>query len=77
VKRFLLEHLVAERNLAVLFTEHSMQVVFEFADSILVMARGRVIAHGSADQIRLDPTVREVYFGGPQRAAPVGLRPSR
>jgi branched-chain amino acid transport system ATP-binding protein len=67
----LVRRLVAERNLAVLFTEHSMQVVFEFADSILVMARGRVIAQGSADQIRLDPTVREVYFGGPQRAARV------
>jgi len=35
----LVRRLVAERNLAVLFTEHSMQVVFEFADSILVMAR--------------------------------------
>jgi branched-chain amino acid transport system ATP-binding protein len=55
--------LVAEGGLAVLFTEHSMDVVFGHADRILVLARGRVIAQGTPAQIRDDPQVREVYFG--------------
>jgi branched-chain amino acid transport system ATP-binding protein len=47
----------------VLFTEHSMDVVFAFADRIIVLARGRLIADGNAAAIRDNPQVREVYFG--------------
>ena len=46
-----------------LFTEHSMDVVFAFADRIIVLARGRLIADGNAASIRDDPKVQEVYFG--------------
>jgi branched-chain amino acid transport system ATP-binding protein len=59
----LVKNLVVERGVSVLFTEHSMDVVFAFADRILVMARGRLIADGDAKTIRADPLVREVYFG--------------
>ncbi|HML07202.1 MAG TPA: ABC transporter ATP-binding protein [Xanthobacteraceae bacterium] len=59
----LVKALVVERGVAVLFTEHSMDVVFSFADRIIVMARGRLIADGDANAIRGDPLVREVYFG--------------
>jgi ABC-type branched-subunit amino acid transport system ATPase component len=59
----LTKRLVIERQLAVLFTEHSMDVVFAYADRLIVLARGRLIAQGSAEQIRADPKVREVYFG--------------
>jgi branched-chain amino acid transport system ATP-binding protein len=59
----LVKKLVVERGVSVLFTEHSMDVVFAFADRILVMARGRLIADGDAKTIRADPLVREVYFG--------------
>jgi branched-chain amino acid transport system ATP-binding protein len=59
----LVKALVVERGVSVLFTEHSMDVVFAFADRIVVMARGRLIADGSAQTIRDDPTVRQVYFG--------------
>jgi branched-chain amino acid transport system ATP-binding protein len=59
----LVKSLVVERGMSVLFTEHSMDVVFAFADRILVMARGRLIADGDAKTIRADPKVREVYFG--------------
>lgn len=54
---------VTQRNLAVLFTEHSMDVVFGFADRIVVLAAGRVIAEGTPAQIRNHPQVAEVYFG--------------
>jgi branched-chain amino acid transport system ATP-binding protein len=59
----LVKSLVVERGVSVLFTEHSMDVVFAFADRIVVMARGRLIADGDARTIRDDPQVRQVYFG--------------
>ncbi len=59
----LVKKLVVERGISVLFTEHSMDVVFAFADRIIVLARGRLIADGNAAQIRDDAKVQEVYFG--------------
>jgi branched-chain amino acid transport system ATP-binding protein len=59
----LVKRLVIERGISVLFTEHSMDVVFAFADRIIVLARGRLIADGDAASIRNDAQVREVYFG--------------
>lgn len=59
----LTKRLVVERGIAVLFTEHSMDVVFSFADRILVLARGQLIAEGKPAQIRDHPKVQEVYFG--------------
>ena len=40
----LTKKLVIEQQLAVLFTEHSMDVVFAFADRLIVLARGKLIA---------------------------------
>jgi branched-chain amino acid transport system ATP-binding protein len=59
----LTKKLVVERNIAVLFTEHSMDVVFAYADRIIVLARGKLIAEGDARSIQADPKVQEVYFG--------------
>jgi branched-chain amino acid transport system ATP-binding protein len=59
----LVKKLVVEHNLGVLFTEHSMDVVFAYADQMVVLARGQLIASGPGDAIRDHPKVREVYFG--------------
>jgi branched-chain amino acid transport system ATP-binding protein len=59
----LTKKLVVERQIAVLFTEHSMDVVFAYADRLIVLARGRLIADGSPQVIRDHPKVQEVYFG--------------
>ena len=59
----LTKQLVIDRGLAVLFTEHSMDVVFAYADRMIVLARGRLIAEGKPLDIRDDPKVQEVYFG--------------
>jgi branched-chain amino acid transport system ATP-binding protein len=59
----LTRRLARERQLGVLFTEHSMDVVFAHADHIMVLARGALIAQGSAQEVQDDPKVREVYFG--------------
>ena len=50
-------------DLAVLFTEHDMNVVFGFASRVIVMHLGEVIAAGSPEQVRADARVREVYLG--------------
>jgi branched-chain amino acid transport system ATP-binding protein len=59
----LTKRLVVANNIGVLFTEHSMDVVFAFADRMIVLARGKLIAEGSGEAVRDNPKVREVYFG--------------
>jgi branched-chain amino acid transport system ATP-binding protein len=55
--------LAKARGMAVLFTEHDMDVVFGVADRILVLNRGELIAQGRGEEIRAHPLVREVYLG--------------
>ena len=50
-------------GIAVLFTEHDMQVVFGFASRVIVMHLGEVIAEGAPEEVRANPRVREVYLG--------------
>src|SRR5690606_26772764 len=72
----LVKQLVVQHRLAVLFTEHSMDVVFSYADRVIVLARGKLIAEGSVEQVRQHPKVQEVYFGTGktvQAAAPQGV----
>jgi branched-chain amino acid transport system ATP-binding protein len=57
------------RELTVLFIEHDMNVVFRFASRIIVMVGGRILVQGTADEVRADPRVREVYLGRHARAA--------
>lgn len=59
----LVDVMVAERGVAVLFTEHDMDVVFGHADRVIVLDRGQVIAEGAPDEIRADAKVRAVYLG--------------
>jgi len=66
----LVKTLVVERKVSVLFTEHSMDVVFAYADRILVLARGRLIADGNAVAIRDNPEVQQVYLGTGKTFAP-------
>ena len=60
----LVRQLSRERRIGVLFTEHSMDVVFAHADRIVVLARGELIAEGTPAEVRDNAQVREVYFGG-------------
>ncbi len=59
----LARELARSEALAVLFTEHDMDVVFGYADRVIVMHQGAVIASGLPDEVRADARVREVYLG--------------
>jgi branched-chain amino acid transport system ATP-binding protein len=54
-------------DIAVLFIEHDMNLVFRFARRIVVMVGGRILVEGSPDEIAADPRVREVYLGKARR----------
>ena len=56
--------LARARKIAVLFTEHDMDVVFGQADRIIVLDRGRLIAGGRPEEVRNNADVRAVYLGG-------------
>jgi branched-chain amino acid transport system ATP-binding protein len=62
----LTRRLAAERHMAVLFTEHSMDVVFGYAQRVVVLARGRILAQGDPLQIQDDPVVQREYLGAGQ-----------
>ena len=55
--------IVRERNIAVLFTEHDMDVVFAHADRVIVLNRGSLIAAGRPADVRANPEGRQVYLG--------------
>jgi branched-chain amino acid transport system ATP-binding protein len=51
------------RDISVLFIEHDMNVVFKFANRIIVMVGGRILVEGTPQEIAADTRVREVYLG--------------
>ncbi len=55
--------LARSERIAVLFTEHDMDVVFGHADRVIVLHSGELIASGPPAEIRVDPRVQEVYLG--------------
>ncbi|HYH39356.1 MAG TPA: ABC transporter ATP-binding protein [Azospirillum sp.] len=59
----LTDSLAHEQGMAVLFTEHDMDVVFGHADRVIVLDRGQLIAEGPPDAVRADPRVQAVYLG--------------
>jgi branched-chain amino acid transport system ATP-binding protein len=55
--------LARDQKIAVLFTEHDMDVVFGHADRVIVLCDGEVIAQGSPAEVRANAQVRRVYLG--------------
>jgi branched-chain amino acid transport system ATP-binding protein len=51
------------RVIDIIIIEHDMEVVFEIADDITVMAQGAILASGSPEKIATDERVREAYLG--------------
>jgi branched-chain amino acid transport system ATP-binding protein len=50
----------------IVIIEHDMEVVFEIADDITVLAQGAILASGKPEAISADERVREAYLGQPE-----------
>jgi len=59
----LVQFLAKDRDVAVMFTEHSMDMVFSFATRILVMAQGRILVEGTPQEVQNNPLAQSVYLG--------------
>ncbi|MGW0019423.1 urea ABC transporter ATP-binding protein UrtD [Rhodococcus sp. NPDC003382] len=57
----LLRRIGAERTVVVV--EHDMDFMRAFATSVTVLARGKIIAEGTVEEVQNDPQVQQVYLG--------------
>ena len=48
---------------AILFIEHDMNLVFQYADIVSVFAAGSMVLQDTPENVRASPRVREVYLG--------------
>lgn len=51
------------RDTTVVLVAHDMDMVFGFAERVIVMQRGKVVVDGSPQQVRADQLVKDIYFG--------------
>jgi len=51
------------KDIAILIIEHDMDVIFRFAEEIIVLVQGKVLTRGEPAAIAADPEVRAVYLG--------------
>ena len=54
---------LTDSGMTILMTEHVMQAVTALAEHVLVLAQGRMIAQGTAQEVASDPVVVEAYLG--------------
>jgi branched-chain amino acid transport system ATP-binding protein len=52
-----------ERGLTILLIEHVMRAVMALSHDVVVLRQGKVIAHGTPEQVVRDPLVLESYLG--------------
>ena len=52
------------RDIPMLLVEHDMDAIFRLADVVSVLVDGVIVARGTPDDVRADPTARAAYLGG-------------
>jgi branched-chain amino acid transport system ATP-binding protein len=64
----LLDHVLnlKKDGMTVLFVEHDMHMVRHIADWVVVMAEGKVVAEGAADEVMKNQAVIDAYLGSHQ-----------
>lgn len=60
----LIKELADSHGLTILFCEHDMEIVFNIAQSIMVMHQGRTIIQTTPQAVRAHKEVQEAYLGG-------------
>ena len=55
-------------NIAVMLIEHDMNLVMNICEGICVLDHGKVIAKGTPEEIKSNPTVIEAYLGKKKEA---------
>jgi len=66
------KHIVMDRlikalnvtNVASIIVEHDMDIVFKYANRVIVMSEGRILADGSPEEVKTRDDVRRVLLGG-------------
>jgi branched-chain amino acid transport system ATP-binding protein len=59
----LLKDLATSWHVTVLIVEHDMDVIFSISDRITVLHLGKILAEGTAEEIRANPEVVRAYLG--------------
>jgi ABC-type branched-subunit amino acid transport system ATPase component len=55
----------------IVLVEHDVPLVFSLCETVVVMATGRVVSAGAADQVRRDPAAVAAYLGASDQALEV------
>ena len=59
----LIQKLVKEKGLTLIFVEHDMNVVFGISDNIRVLHQGRIIFGGKPEEVKNNEEVQRIYLG--------------
>jgi len=59
----LIQKLVKQRGLTLIFVEHDMSVVFGISDNIRVLHQGQIIFSGKPEEVKNNDEVQKIYLG--------------
>jgi branched-chain amino acid transport system ATP-binding protein len=58
----LLRRIVSEHGKSVLLVDHNMELVLDYAEHVIVLHHGQLLAEGTPDEVRMHPDVIRVYL---------------